>query len=84
MQTIYKFDIFNTVRVPKSAKLLKIGYQEKFVAWYELDTDDKEYRCDSYSIVGTGWELHNLQSMIYIDTIFEADYVWHVYKNNNG
>lgn len=83
MQTIYKFPIRNTIEVPKSSILLKVGIQkEEFVAWYELDTTETEYRRDQYYIVGTGWHTEDAGNSSYIDTVFQGDYVWHIYKQN--
>ena len=84
MKTIYKFPIRHTIEVPKNARLLKIGIQkEDSVAWYELDTTETEYRRDEYYVIGTGRDMEDYEDISYIDTLFQGDYVWHVYKLNH-
>lgn len=82
MLTVYKFPIDYPVEVPLSAALLKVQLQnDHTMAWYCVDTDEKQYRVDTYYSIGTGWDLADYGDVDYVDTLFNEDgFVWHIYK----
>ena len=82
MLTVYKYDISHIIKVPKSAALLKVAYQDGCItAWYCVDTDDKDTKLQRFYSIGTGWDLSDYSDIDYVDTLFDPEgFVWHIYR----
>lgn len=81
MKTIYKYAIKDRVVMPSNATIKKVAYQNDYlVMWAEVDTDNQlEERY--FKTIGTGWGLtYDGGTLTYIDTVFERDFVWHIYE----
>lgn len=82
MKTIYKYIVRSEVEIPKGAILLKIGVQDgNPCLWAEVDTDNSiEVR--HFRAIGTGWDIayFDKQTLAYLDTVFIAQFVWHIYE----
>lgn len=79
MRTIYKYSISNTVLLPEGFRILKAAVQEgEPTIWVELDKDRESVYSLQFVVYGTGWEIPENPG-IYLDTLFENNFVWHVY-----
>lgn len=77
MKTVYKYRT-GVIQIPKGAHILKAGMQngEVFI-WAEVDSSQPtEER--SFCVCGTGHLIP--KKSCYIDTVFDGDFVWHVYE----
>lgn len=82
MITIYKYLVGNgKVELPKYSTILKVAFQRsQLCVWALIETDIVETETYTFKIYGTGWEAADLTLRdIFIDTIFEGDFVWHVF-----
>lgn len=85
MRTIYKesliVDDVQIIRVPKGAKILKVGLQKGHICvWYECETDN-QYEDRKIYMFGTGHEMPD-KELRYIGTlILQYDLlVFHFYE----
>ena len=67
------------VNLPKSSKILKVRLNETgLYIWVECDPvnfdDDELFK---FHIIGTGHKVP--EDYIYLDTVFEGIFVWHIY-----
>jgi hypothetical protein len=85
MKTIWKYEVFNVLEMPKGAKILSLQVQNNLPHfWVLVDTEaDKEKRI--FSIYSTGFNLEMLDldgKDKYIGTYqsLKTDFVWHVFE----
>lgn len=83
MQTVHKYPLetmdFQVIGVPQQAKPLKVGYDAagQLCLWAQVDTDNAlEDRC--MFVTRTGHPAPGAQAT-YIDTVFDDQFVWHVW-----
>ena len=78
-RSIYKYSLTDgVVSMPKNARILKVGMQDDIPClWASVDPyAEREHR--EFTTLGTGslipdrWE--------YVGTIFDRQYVWHVFE----
>ena len=70
------------VMMPVTAKILKIGSQEpNFLTVWAL-VDETEFPTQQYvfTIYGTGHPVEHTSADNYIDSIFDGQFVWHVFR----
>lgn len=82
MITIYKYLVGNgKVELPKYSTILKVAFQRsQLCVWALVDTSIAELETYTFKVYGTGWDAVDLTPQdIFIDTIFEGDFVWHVF-----
>lgn len=83
MRAIYKFEIERIsesyIEIPGLCGVLKVGFQkDKLFVWAEVDLDKQdEYDEVFVQIKGTG-EAYTTEA-IYVETVFEGPYVWHIF-----
>lgn len=81
MRTVFKYNInhgWTKVEMPKGAKIFSADYDgmKKLSVWAALDTETKETEIKTIFVIGTGWNLPDLDvgySYKFIDTIVRAD-----------
>lgn len=77
---IYKYSISKVdFLLPKNGAIVKIGMQGKMLCFwvsFKKYTEETEHR--QFYVVGTGQIIPVLTS--YIDTVFDGEYVWHVFE----
>jgi hypothetical protein len=78
MKTIYKYNLSlpGSKAMPLGSTIVKVGIQNgQCCIWALVDTNApiEERR---FVIVGTGHELDD--NMVYVGTVFEEPFVWHV------
>lgn len=84
MKKIFKYTIQTpsqnpSVQLPVGAKILKVGVQDdKIVFWAEVDTYNV-IETKHFEVFGTGWELPEDSTLVYLGTVFMGEYVFHVY-----
>lgn len=82
MITIYKYSIKGLAMLPDNAKMLTAAFQESQLrVWAKVDTDSPvvPYR---FKVFGTGWDATDLTPEdTFLATIFEDQFVWHVFYN---
>lgn len=81
MKKIYKYihDKNEFISLPGGAIFRKLGVQEgKLCLWFEIDTQIDQYQNRKFTIVGTGQCIP--PNYNYIDTFFNAEFVWHVHE----
>ena len=89
MKTIYKYDLFGYVgaqsidtMIPGDARLLKVGVQQgRIVGWF-LVNPSEPVTTRTFRLIGTGWWVQDdeLDDFDYIDTVFDGEFVWHVWE----
>ena len=83
MRIIYKYPTVSRIFLPEGYKVLKAGLQNGTIfVWIELDKDREEVFAVQFMEYGTGMEIHDNPG-IYIDSIFQEEFVWHVYYIQN-
>ena len=76
MKTIYKYNLSQPVHMPWGSTVVKVGIQNgQCCIWALVDTNApvEERR---FVVVGTGSEIDD--NMVYVGTMFEEPFVWHV------
>jgi hypothetical protein len=82
MKTIYKYNLSQPVHMPLGSTIVKVGIQNgQCCIWALVDTDApvEERR---FVVVGTGSEIDD--NMVYVGTMFEEPFVWHVMELKYG
>lgn len=82
MKTIYKYAVRPEVEMPNGAIILKFGEQNgSLCLWAEVDTSNS-IGIRRFEVIGTGWDFNNFdkQSLVYLDTVFIDQFVWHIYE----
>lgn len=89
MKVVYKYVLENrnpneygidTLTIPISFRLLHAGIQNNQITiWIEVDPSDEKVT-RRVQIVPTGKEIPS--RMIYIGTVFQESFVWHIYMEN--
>jgi hypothetical protein len=77
MRKIYKYTLDQPVRMPYGSTVVKVGIQNgQYCIWAIVDpfTSPVEHR--RFVVVGTGHELDD--NMVYVGTVFEDPFVWHI------
>lgn len=85
---IYKYEITSTnnfnVTLPKGYKILKYGVQGKGIyLWALVPFDNSIPRVKKrFEIFGTGWDIskQTIDDIIYCDTVFIGNLVWHIFE----
>jgi hypothetical protein len=91
VNTVYKYPLdfskanTTTIQIHDFADILKCAIQGEGVfniyLWANVQTELSLIE-RHFAIVGTGWELP--KNTKYIDTIFDGDFVWHIYELLGG
>lgn len=79
---IYKYTIFETMPtvMPKGAKILSVQVQKSTVtAWALVDPYEKEEEIRHFRCYATG-EDFNPENDIYLATVQDGPFVWHVWE----
>jgi hypothetical protein len=78
MKTIHKFHLNDFVLMPKGAKPLHVNHQGTSMVWALVD-DSRSMVTHKFNIVGTGWDLEDIEGE-YLGTVHEPNgFVWHVF-----
>lgn len=86
MKTIWKFNLSKSktyqLLMPEGANILCTNIQNgEICLWAEVEDNSNVSEWRYFYIFGTGWELpDNLDNYKYIGTVFENQFVWHVYE----
>lgn len=83
MRTVYKYTLAvvreQTVFMPHGAFIRRTAWQSAGpTIWAEVDTDQPDEE-RMILIIGTGEKFPDV-SKIYLDTVFEDPFVWHIYE----
>lgn len=81
-KTICKYEIHNGkethIAMPSAAKVVHADVQEGHVfIWAEVDTEANSV-LRKFSYFGTGHDIP--KNAVYIGTVFQGEYVWHIYE----
>lgn len=80
MKTIHKYQINNSIDIPKGFEIVKFT---KDFMWAIVDTATDNARVTiEVAAYGTGWELPYGTEYNYIDTLFDGPFVWHYFWRN--
>lgn len=83
MRTIHKYPLQIgtkvSIELPSTATIIKAGMQGgQPHIWVDLNHPYHGIKViRSFEVFGTGWEIPT--GATYIDTVFQGQYVWHVY-----
>lgn len=86
MNTIYKYLLatvdFQTVDMPRGAKILSAQVQHNHVCIWALVDADRDPVRHAFEIHGTGHPIHNSERLTFIDTVQLADggLIFHVFE----
>lgn len=82
MDIIYKYKLdkaFNTVEMPKGARLLTVHEQDNRVHLWAVVNPNAEIEARVFTVVGTGHPTEFTDG-IYVGTAFCGPMVWHVFE----
>ena len=84
MKIVYKYPLehlITNIQLAKDAKIIKANYQNGIVhLWAETQTIIEETIPRRFRLFGTGEDIP--ENSIYIDTVFDGGFVWHIYELN--
>lgn len=88
MKRIFKYHVgtngVSRVRLPIDAKVLSTNVQDgKVQIWAEVD-DEAALEDRHFIVYGTGHEMLDTEHQVYVGTIFDNPFVWHVYEYTGG
>lgn len=84
MYSVWKFNINrdNKLALPVGAKVLSAGVQDSnFFIWAQIDTTEKEIEYRIFKIYGTGWDIENIDTLKFINTVYLNRMVFHVFED---
>ena len=79
---IYKYDIpiNGSIMLPAGSQILSVGIQDDQVrVWILLDPDAPKTEAYAFRVVGTGWDVDRDSLGIFIGTVRDGGFVWHVF-----
>ena len=81
MRIIYKVHVTESpVYLPASAQILDIGMQDyKVILWYSFENHEEHTVEHLFRAIPTGGFVPG-EDFIYMKTIIDGVYVWHIYK----
>ena len=86
MNRIYKYELKITdvqeVLLPINSKILSIKEQNGLIQlWAFINPSETNFEKNRIYIFGTGNPIpENYEDLIYIDTVIQEQFVWHVFK----
>lgn len=84
MQAIYKYQLtgsgVNEIEMPTGARILSAQFQGKNVCLWALVSVQNKKEVRKFDVIGTGWELEEINLRKYIATVQEDGYVWHIFE----
>lgn len=92
MLSIWKYNVepaafTQLLTVPKNAEILSCGTDAEGTPslWFLVDTNAPE-RLMEYYVVGTGWDLDFMKNrgLMFIGTIKDGPYMWHVFVGDES
>jgi len=85
---IWKFPLTLTnrqiVRMPKGARVLTVMFQQETVCLWARVAPDAEPTDRTFWIFGTGHAMPRQLPLVYVGSVQQPPYVWHVYEENLG
>ena len=74
------FEVRQTLSLPKGAVILKAGMDKdkKLSIWVDVSQEESDVR--EFYVYGTGHLAEKADKQIFIDTVIDGDFVWHVYE----
>lgn len=84
MKSIWKFTLNNarTIIDAPIERFLTVDRQGDNICVWAVVDKDKECKSYTIEIIGTGWELQDIDSSKYIGTLQEDGLVWHFFWDN--
>lgn len=85
MKTIWKYPIAETIEMPIGSRIIKVDYDPmgELCLWAIVDPKKDEIIERQFKIMGTGFP-YNEKEWMYIDTVFENPFVWHIFERKVG
>ena len=84
MKRIFKYELEiieeQTIDLPLSPIFISVMAQEDQVVLYALVDDEKETRPNVIRIVGTGNPFMDYDECVYLGTVQQYGYVWHIFS----
>lgn len=83
--TIWKWKLENkpaqAIEVPLGTRILcaQLDNENDICVWGIVNPAEKKTEKLYVAIVGTGWEIEDLNEWIYVDSIKDFPYIWHVF-----
>lgn len=86
MRTIWKLTLsvgVNGFELPVGAKLLSVAMQnDAIMLWAEVKSDARR-TTRRVTVVGTGWDMQHLGDAIFVGTVIQGPFVWHVFAGGD-
>jgi len=84
---IYKYNLrlgeVNHLMLPAGSQILSVGVQQGIIrAWILLDHVAPTTEGCTFSIVGTGWDVIRDELGVFIGTVHDHGFVWHVFARH--
>jgi hypothetical protein len=84
MKTIWKYEWAEELELPKGARVLSANYQNSISILYLWAIVDpkapKEKRHFVLIPTGQGMTIGDSDQLVYINTVFQGPFVWHVFE----
>lgn len=91
MRIIWKFPLKHqpepqTIKMPFDARLLHIGSQNDVICiWTSVPLNPKMALVSrTFQVVATGQEYDSDDGLIYLGTVLQGQYVWHIFENEEA
>lgn len=89
MKTIYRYPVSvgaNEILTYKNYQVLsaKIDPREDLSIWVLVDTAEDKTETLNVFVAGTGWDFPNMNTPVFVDTVRDGDYMWHVFYEGNN
>ncbi len=79
---IFKYPVIKeAVDLPRDAEILSVGVQDQGVFLWALVDPDAVMEEKRFYVYGTGHEVEDRQLKKFIGTIFQGQFVWHVFQD---
>lgn len=68
-----------TIMLPKNGRILKVGMQgDRVCFWVMFNHPEREVEARCFYVIGTNQIVPD--GLNYLDTVFDGDYVWHIFE----
>ncbi len=76
-----RFSDINEISMPKGAQILSIQFQRGEITMWTLVNDTCEHNeIRTFESYGTGEDIKDPHELLYISTIQEGHFVWHIFE----
>jgi hypothetical protein len=82
MKAIYKYPMSlkdQWVSLPIGAKMLTVEIQNGVLCLWALVDPSEKIAARFFKVLGTGWNSNEIDDFDYVGTVFQDEFVWHIF-----